>query len=56
MEKEFVTQIEVAEKIGMKEQYLNILTEQEIKQNHIESELRKTEDDFFNSEFVEIPK
>lgn len=56
MEKEFVTPMDVAEKLGVKEQYLDALTEQELKQNFIGTELRKTQEDFFNSDFVEIPK
>ena len=50
------TSLDVAKLLGVEDQYLDILVENEIKENLIESELKKTEEDFFNSDWVEIPK
>jgi len=51
-----VTPLDVAKVLGVEDQYLNVLTEHELKENHIKSELKKTEEGFFSDGFVELPK
>ena len=51
-----VTPLDVAKVLGVENQYLNVLTEHELKENYIENELKKTEEGFFNDGFVELPK
>jgi hypothetical protein len=57
MEKELdlVTSLQVAKMLEMDDEYLSIITEQEIRDEHIKSEIEKTEKDFFDSDFVGIP-
>jgi hypothetical protein len=53
---EQVTPLDVAKVLGVENQYLNVLVEHELKENHIQNELEKTEEGFFNDGFVELPK
>lgn len=55
----YVTPLMIAEMLGVENEYLNQLNEEfknELKNNLIELEMKKTEYDFFNSDFVELPK
>jgi len=54
--KEFVTPLDVAKLLNVEDQYLKLLTEQEKKENFIQSEIEKTEKDFFDNGYVELPK
>lgn len=54
--KKTITSVMIAEVLGVKNEYLDVLTEQELKRNYIESELKKTENNFIDSDFVEFPK
>jgi len=53
---EQVTPMDVAKVLGVENQYLNVLVEHELKENHIQNEMKKTEEGFFNDGFVELPK
>jgi len=55
-EKRYVTPMDVAKVLGVEEKFLEVLTEQELRKNHIENELKKTEEDFLSGEFVDLPK
>ena len=54
--KENYTSLDVAKLLNVEDRYLTILNEQETKENFIESELNKTEENFFNDGLVEMPK
>jgi hypothetical protein len=54
--KNYFTDIDVAKFIDVDKQYLNVLLEQELKKLTLENEMKKTEDDFFGSDFVDFPK
>ena len=55
MKKE-ITPMDVAKVLDVENKFLNVLVEEELKKIHIENELRKTEEDFFSSDPVELPK
>ena len=50
-----ITALDVAKLLSVEDKYLEVLAKQELRDNFIQSELRKTEEDFFNSDFVELP-
>lgn len=54
--KKIITPVMIAEVLNVKDEYLAILAEQEIKRNYIESELKEAFSNFINSDFVEFPK
>lgn len=54
MEKKEITAMDVAKVLGVEDKFAKVLAEQ--KQQHIQEELKKTEEDFFNSNPVDIPK
>lgn len=54
--KKEIAPIDIAKMLGVEDRYLNVLVEHEMKQNFIENELKKTEEDFFNGDFVDLPK
>lgn len=50
--REFVTPLDVARKLNVEDKYLSLLTESELEKNRIDEEIKKTMDDFLNSEEV----
>ena len=56
MEKKEITPTDIAKLLGVEERYLEVLEEQALRNQHIQEELKKTEEDFFNSDPVDIPK
>ena len=51
-----ITGKDIAKHLGVEERYLKVLEEQALRKQHIQEELKKTEDGFFNGDFVDIPK
>lgn len=51
-----ITPMNVAEVLEVKDKFLDVLTEQELKKEYIQKALKETEEHFFNSDPVEIPK
>lgn len=51
-----ITPMDVAKAIGVENEYLNVLIEQELKDSHIMTESEKVKHDFLNEDFVDLPK
>ena len=51
-----VTPMDVAKAIGVENEYLNVLIEQELKDSHIMTESEKEKNDFLIEDFVDLPK